>query len=76
MLFGECGPRVVMTFEERSYDSLREMAEGAGVAFKVIGKTGGDTLKWAGLFDISLKELADGYFNTIEAISEKIPEQE
>ncbi|GAB4309517.1 MAG: phosphoribosylformylglycinamidine synthase subunit PurL [Myxococcota bacterium] len=73
LLFGECGPRVILSFPPPAYDALFKLAERANIPFRVIGKTGGDSFKWAGLFNIPLSELAEPYFTTIEKISERTP---
>lgn len=73
--FSESQSRIIVSVSSGKKDEFEKLLQSinlpagqAGQPFSVIGKTGGSSLKINSDIDVSLKDLADSYFNTIPGI--------
>jgi phosphoribosylformylglycinamidine synthase len=66
LLFSESQSRVLVSVRPEKLEAFKEIAAQLGVPLEVIGRTGGDTLKVEGAFNISLVKMKDVYMNSLE----------
>jgi phosphoribosylformylglycinamidine synthase len=59
MLFGETNPDFIVAIPEERWDDLQDAL--AGVAYDLIGTTGGDRFRIGDLIDVKLSYLAEAY---------------
>ena len=65
-LFGETQSRIVVTVPSDELGLVEEVAREDGVPWTVLGVTGGEALRMAGLIDLPLKDLASTWRNALE----------
>ena len=65
-LFGETQSRIVVTVPSDELGLVEEVAREDGVPWTVLGVTGGEALRMAGLIDLPLKDLASAWRNALE----------
>ncbi len=68
VLFSESQSRAIVTLDESNLNSLREIANEAGLKTEVIGKVGGDKIYIEDLVDISLNEAFSAWDTGFEKI--------
>jgi phosphoribosylformylglycinamidine synthase len=66
-LFGESPSRVLAVVAPDRLDAVRERAEGAGVALRVLGRAGGDRLVVDGVLDVGVADLARAWRDHLPA---------
>jgi len=64
-LFSESASRVVVSVESGNAERLRELAEEHGVPLMFLGRTKDGTMRFRGLFDVSVGEAREVYENAI-----------
>ncbi|OGP17449.1 MAG: phosphoribosylformylglycinamidine synthase II [Deltaproteobacteria bacterium GWC2_55_46] len=65
-LFGEAQSRIVVSFHEDDLARMKEIAQGAGATFSVIGRVGGCSLQIGGLIDIALESAKDAWSGALD----------
>ncbi len=65
-LFGESQTRMIVSLEEKNAQALSEVCSEFGVPFKVIGKTGGRSLRIGGFVDAGLEEMQEAFRGSLE----------
>jgi phosphoribosylformylglycinamidine synthase II len=60
-LFGEDASRILVSVAEERVADLEELLARIGVPFLRLGKTGGDSVRFAGAIDIALTDLREAY---------------
>ncbi|MFC2170571.1 phosphoribosylformylglycinamidine synthase subunit PurL [Calditrichota bacterium] len=65
-LFGEGPSRAVAIVDPESIDDLEALAEKNNIPAEWIGTTGGNGLGFRNVFKVSLDELTDAYYNSLE----------
>jgi len=67
-LFSESQSRIIISISKDKILDLERELKHSGVKFTKLGVVTGSSLKLKNLFDVSLKELSDIYYNTIPGI--------
>ena len=67
-LFSESQSRIIISVTQEKKEQLEKILESKKQSFKLIGKTGGSSLKINNKIELELSVLADIYFNTISRI--------
>jgi phosphoribosylformylglycinamidine synthase subunit PurL len=68
LLFSESQSRYLVSIKPESKSDFESLCETNTLEFQTIGKTGGDTFSINDLFQVSLSDLIDIYYNTIPRI--------
>ncbi len=68
VLFGETQSRIVVSLREKDTEALGTICSSLGVPFRVIGKTGGGSLRIAGLVDAGLGEMGRAFRGSLEGL--------
>ncbi len=67
-LFSESQSRIIISESKEKASELEDELKRAGIKFNKLGFVYGSLLKVKNLFDITIKEISDIYYNTIPAI--------
>jgi phosphoribosylformylglycinamidine synthase subunit PurL len=70
-LFSESQSRIIISASETKKKDVIAILENSGLYFKEIGKVGGDSVKINNSVDMKVKEIYDGYYNSIHRLMEK-----
>jgi len=67
-LFSESQGRVVVTVDAGHYDALKQLAAAHGTACVRIGEVGGTSLRIGDIADVSLEDMREAYYPTLERL--------
>jgi phosphoribosylformylglycinamidine synthase len=70
-LFGESQSMIVVSYDPIYRGAVAQICQKHDVPFTVIGNVGGDALRIPELLEISLAEIAEGYYTAIEKMMER-----
>ncbi len=71
LLFGETQSRIIVSVHKDMASRLTEIIMKAGLPIKLIGEVGGDRLRFDNLVNLSVKEMAGAYYNSLRQILAK-----
>ncbi|MGH7595463.1 MAG: phosphoribosylformylglycinamidine synthase subunit PurL [bacterium] len=70
-LFGESQSRIIVSYTSSYRGAIAQICQKHGVPFSVLGRTGGDSLRIPDLLEVSLAEMTERYYFSIETMMEK-----
>lgn len=70
-LFGESQSMIIISYTPWHRGAIAQICQKHGVPFSVLGRTGGDSLRIPDLLEVSLAEMAERYYFSIETMMEK-----
>ncbi len=70
-LFGESQSMIIISYTPWHRGTIAQICQKHEVPFTVLGRTGGDSLQIPDLLDISLAEMAERYYFSIETMMER-----
>ncbi|MBI5971021.1 MAG: phosphoribosylformylglycinamidine synthase subunit PurL [Deltaproteobacteria bacterium] len=65
-LFGEFGPRAIVSFKEKDAGALEKICSSCGISFKAIGVVKGDALKIGWYVNLPVSEIQDAWGGALE----------